>query len=70
MVDIKKQIEHWQQSGREDWEMAVDLVQREKPRYGLFFAHLAIEKALKAHVCRATQDLAPRVHALLRLADL
>ena len=50
--------------------MAVDLVQREKPRYGLFFAHLAIEKAPKAHVCRATQDLAPRVHALLRLADL
>jgi HEPN domain-containing protein len=35
----------------------------------LFFAHLALEKLLKAHVCRATRDLAPRVHALLRLAE-
>lgn len=50
--------------------MATDLIQREKPRYGLFFAHLALEKTLKAHVCRATKDLAPRTHALLRLAEL
>lgn len=34
-----------------------------------FFAHLALEKLLKAHVCRTTNDLAPRIHALLRLAE-
>ena len=35
----------------------------------LFFAYLALEKLLKAHICRATADLAPRIHALLRLAE-
>ena len=35
----------------------------------VFFAHLALEKTLKALVCRATRDLAPRNHALLRLAE-
>lgn len=69
-MDIKKQIEYWRKGAAEDWAMATDLVQREKPRYGLFFAHLALEKTLKAHVCRATQDLAPRTHALLRLVEL
>ena len=37
--------------------------------FGLFFAHLALEKLLKAHVCRALSDLPPRIHALLRLAE-
>ncbi len=69
-MDVKKQIEYWRKGAAEDWEIAGDLVHREKPRYGLFFAHLALEKALKAHVCRATQDIAPRTHALLRLAEL
>jgi HEPN domain-containing protein len=36
----------------------------------LFFAHLALEKALKAHVCRHTNDLAPRLHNLVRLAEI
>jgi len=28
-----------------------------------------LEKALKAQVCRTTKDVAPRMHALLRLAE-
>jgi HEPN domain-containing protein len=70
MIDIDKQIEYWRRSAAEDGEMSVDLLSRQKLRYGLFFAHLAIEKALKALVCRAKKDLAPRTHALLRLAEL
>jgi HEPN domain-containing protein len=31
---------------------------------------LALEKVLKAHVCRHTQDVAPRVHNLTRLSEL
>ena len=49
--------------------MAVELVDLGHTRHGLFFAHLALEKMLKAHVCRATRDLAPRIHTLLRLAE-
>ena len=70
MVDISKQVEYWKAGAVEDWDIAVDLIQRDKPRYGLFFAHLALEKALKAHVCRISHDMAPRTHALLRLAEL
>jgi HEPN domain-containing protein len=70
MIDVAKQIEYWRRSAAEDWDMSVDLLARQKLRYGLFFAHLAIEKALKALVCRAKNDLAPRTHALLRLAEL
>ena len=36
----------------------------------MFFAHLALEKALKAHGCRRINDLAPRMHNLVRLAEL
>lgn len=69
MVDIGKQIEHWRAGAGEDWEVARDLVERGKIRHGLFFAHLALEKTLKAHVCRTTNELAPPIHNLVRLAE-
>jgi len=37
---------------------------------GSSLPHLALEKALKALVCRQTNDLAPRIHNLLLLAEL
>lgn len=70
MIDIEKQVIYWRDGAREDWEMADDLVERGKTHYGLFFAHLAIEKALKGHICRVTLRLAPKIHDLKRLADL
>ena len=70
MVDITKQISHWRSGALEDWSVARELVERGRIRHGLFFAHLALEKALKAHVCKKTLDLAPRVHNLVRLAEL
>jgi HEPN domain-containing protein len=33
-------------------------------------AHLALEKVLKAQVVRRTGELAPRIHNLVRLAEL
>jgi HEPN domain-containing protein len=69
MVDIEKQIAYWRNGAIEDWEVAVELVQASRPRHGLFFAHLALEKMLKAHVCRFTRDVAPRLHSLLRLME-
>lgn len=70
MIDIEKQVNFWVRNALEDWDVAKDLVSRSKTRYGLFFAHLAIEKLLKAHVCRDTKDLAPRINNLVRLAEL
>lgn len=70
MIDIQKQIAYWQNGAVEEWDLAQDLVKRNKTRHGLFFAHLALEKLLKAHICRHTQDLPPRIHNLTRLAEL
>jgi HEPN domain-containing protein len=70
MVDIAKQVSFWRIGAAEDWVVASDLVERGRARHGLFLAHLAIEKALKAHVCLEVQDLAPRIHNLVRLAEL
>jgi HEPN domain-containing protein len=70
MIDIEKQVAYWRSGASEDWQVATELIRRKRLRHGLFFAHLAIEKALKAHVCRHTQDLAPRMHNLVRLTEL
>lgn len=69
-LNIKKQVAFWRESATEDWNVGRDLVRRGKTRHGLFFLHLALEKILKAHVCRKTGDLAPKTHALARLAEL
>jgi HEPN domain-containing protein len=45
-------------------------VENERTRHGLFFAHMALEKILKAIVCKHSQDLAPKLHNLSRLSEL
>jgi len=47
-----------------------DSLVRQHPRHALFFAHLSLEKILKALVTRATANVPPRSHDLLRLAEL
>jgi HEPN domain-containing protein len=70
VVDIAEQIEYWRKGPEEDFEAAGLLITSGKTRHGLFFAHLALEKILKAHICRQTGKLAPRLHNLVRLAEL
>jgi len=70
MVDIDKQISYWKENANEDWVVAQQLLASGRIRHGLFFAHLALEKMLKALVCKKTGDLAPRIHNLSRLIGL
>jgi HEPN domain-containing protein len=70
MIDVEKQVAYWRAGSAEDWDIAQELIDGGRLRHGLFFAHLALEKLLKAHVCRRTQDLAPRLHNLVRLAEI
>jgi HEPN domain-containing protein len=67
-MDLQKQIGYWQASAEEDWDASLDLAKSGRFRHSLFFAHLALEKILKAHVCRKTSALPPKIHSLLRLA--
>jgi len=70
VVDIDHQVAYWRDGAREEWQVAEELLERGRIRHALFFTHLAVEKALKARVCRQTNDLAPRTHNLVRLAEV
>ena len=70
MIDIEMQIQHWRDTSLEDLGAAHVLINKKHIRQGLFWAHLTLEKMLKAHVCKQTRDLAPRIHNLVRLAEL
>ena len=69
-MDIMKQVQYWKASALEDWQVGAGLVRAGKIRHGLFFLHLAMEKMLKAHVCKATRNLAPHLHSLVQLAEM
>ncbi len=70
MINIDTQIRHWREGSEEEWDVACELIANKRIRHGLFWAHLALEKILKAHVCKHTGDLAPRIHNLARLVEL
>ena len=69
-MDVQKQIDFWRTSSDEDLAAAESLLEKEHFRHCLFFAHLAIEKMLKAHVTRQTNDVPPRIHNLIRCAEI
>jgi HEPN domain-containing protein len=68
--DVEGQIRYWLQGAEENLEAAEVLIRNGKNLEGLFFAHLALEKALKAHVVKQTEEIPPRTHNLLRLVEL
>jgi len=70
MVNVEKHISYWLKGAIEDWEVSSQLIQSNKVRHGLFFLHLSFEKVLKAHICKKTQDIAPKLHNLVRLLKL
>jgi hypothetical protein len=59
MIDIQKQIIYLRNGAAEDWQVSLDLAKLNRTRHSLFFAHLSLEKTLKAHVCKVTNNLAP-----------
>ena len=54
----------------EDLAAAQTLLTHAHLRFALFAAHLAVEKALKAHVIRQTHTMPPKIHNLIRLARI
>ncbi len=70
MSSIERHIYYWQKGAVEDFAVGSDLVTDGRVRHGLFFAHLALEKILKAHVCKRIGSAVPKTHDLLRLVSL
>lgn len=69
-LDLEQQVAYWRDGAIDDWESAGILIEKGKIRQGLFWSHLTIEKALKAHVVKTTTTSPPKIHNLLRLAEL
>lgn len=68
VFDTDKTINYWVESAAYDLEAGRSLLESKKFPYALFFAHLAIEKVLKAIVVKETGEHAPYTHSLVLLA--
>jgi len=69
MVNIPKQIDYWIKSAEDDLITADLLIREKRNLHGLFFWHLVIEKAIKAHYVKVLNDVAPRSHNLNYLSE-
>lgn len=69
-IDFERQASSIIADAREDLDAAQSLLDVGKPRHGMFYAHLALEKVLKALVMKATCSAPPQTHDLKRLAKL
>ncbi|MFL0685140.1 MAG: HEPN domain-containing protein [Algoriphagus aquaeductus] len=68
-INVDKQVEYWINGASEDLEVAEILIEKRRFIHGLFFCHLVIEKAIKAHVVKVTGELAPKSHNLIYLSE-
>ncbi len=69
MIDIGKQIEYWIKGAEDDLLTAELLIREKRISHGLFFCHLVIEKAIKAHFVKTSGEIAPRSHNLIYLSE-
>jgi len=68
-MDVEKAVQYWLTTAAEDLIAAEHLFQSGDYTHALFFAHLYLEKVLKAQVVRATGEHAPISHNLRYLAE-
>jgi len=70
MLTTEEHIAYWKKLADADLEVARGFLQRGYDlHYCLFFGHMSLEKLLKALVVAVTQEMPPRIHDLLRLAE-
>ncbi len=70
MMNIEKQVSQLRAGALEAWDTAAYLIEGKRISLGLFALHLAVEKALKAHVIKETKDVPPFIHNLPKLAEV
>ena len=69
-LDIEKHIAYWREGALECWKDVEHSMKGSRISLAMFSAHLAIEKAVKAHVVKHTKKHPPMIHNLLALASL
>ncbi len=65
-----KDAKSWVDASRYDLETARALLESRRYLYVLFMCQQSLEKLLKAHVVSRTVAFPPRIHSLVRLAEL
>jgi HEPN domain-containing protein len=70
MIDVEKLVTHWRNGALSSWEDALYLIKGKRVMLGMFAVHLALEKVIKAHVIKQTGSLPPKIHNLIRLAEI
>lgn len=68
-MNIKQNIDYWLKSAGHDLDVAETLFLNQKYDWCLFIGHLVIEKPLKAFYVRDKQEMPPKIHNLVRLAE-
>lgn len=70
MTDKERYIRYWQTSAKDDLDAIDYLFQGGKYYQALFFAHLSLEKILKAHWVKDNfENVPPRTHNLYSLYE-
>lgn len=68
-MNLANQIKYWKDSSNEDLITSELLIANNRLLHGLFWCHLTIEKSLKAHVVRVTEEVPPKTHNLIWLLE-
>lgn len=68
-MDVERVVQYWLTTAADDWTAAEHLLQSGDYPHVLFFAHLYLEKLLKALIVRSTGEHAPISHHLRYLAE-
>lgn len=59
-------INYWKLTAEKDWDAVGHLFEKGDYLHALFFAHLVVEKILKAHFVKDnTADIPPKTHNLM-----
>lgn len=69
-LQIQKLIKYWSETAEDNHKTMFSLYRSKRYSACLFFGHLVLEKALKVLVIQQTKDFPPKIHNLLRLAEL
>jgi HEPN domain-containing protein len=67
---IKKDIQYWVNISKYDLDTASSLLKSKRYLYVLFMCQQAIEKMLKGIIILKTKEFPPRIHNLVKLAEL
>ena len=65
----EEQIKYWIETSDEDWKNERSLLKDKRNLAALFFAHLTLEKILKAHWTKCNDTVPPKIHDLIYLHD-